>query len=201
MFRRGSRAAVAAAALVCVASAAAQASRASTNATRPEIETFSLPVQDLDLPIASLDETVVATARRVTLQADVLFAFGSSTLGDRSRSRVEAAASELRTRRPGGIRVIGHTDSRGSARDVRWRPRWGPTRPRFAPKGVESPSLPQATPRTAPTIRADELATGASRSSSIDVAADGASPGVPVRDCAGPALSERDDEVTQRDLA
>lgn len=117
MFRWGSRAAVAAAALVCVASAAAQASRASTNATRPEIETFTLPVQDLDLPIASLDETVVATARRVTLQADVLFAFGSSTLGDRSRSRVEAAASELRTRRPGGIRVTGHTDSRGSARD------------------------------------------------------------------------------------
>lgn len=117
MFRWGSRTAVAVAALVCAASAAAQAPRASTNATRPETETLSLPVQDLELPIASLDGTVVATARRVTLQADVLFAFGSSTLGDRSRSRVAAAASELRTRRPGRLRVIGHTDSKGSAGD------------------------------------------------------------------------------------
>lgn len=115
MFRWGSRTAVAAAALVCAASAAAQAPRAFTNATRPEIETLSLPVQELELPIASLDGTVVTTARRVTLQADVLFAFGSSTLGDRSRSRVAAVASELQTRRPRGIRVIGHTDSKGSA--------------------------------------------------------------------------------------
>ncbi|MEU9835750.1 OmpA family protein [Streptosporangium sp. NPDC048047] len=70
---------------------------------------------DLELPLARLDESLIDTDRRITLAADVLFAFDKADLSAKARSRVEQAAEILKERAPGKrIRIDGYTDAKGS---------------------------------------------------------------------------------------
>lgn len=73
-----------------------------------------LPVQELVLPVASFGGSVVVQRAGVTLDADVLFAFGSATLRPAARGRIRAAADAVRTATPRAVRITGYTDSRGS---------------------------------------------------------------------------------------
>lgn len=115
MFRSSRRAAIAlatAAALVgAPAGAAAQGGTA-------EVSQLDLPVVDLELPVASLDGSLsrVETGDevRLTLEADVLFAFNSARLGSEARRGVEEAAREIDGIDPERVAVEGHTDSKGS---------------------------------------------------------------------------------------
>ncbi len=81
---------------------------------RPTIQDVTLPVIPLDLPISNLDQSVTIGADRVTLTADVLFAFNSARLSAKGRARVAETAREVRRRRSARLRVVGHTDSKGS---------------------------------------------------------------------------------------
>ena len=99
--------AVAAAVLVIATPAGAQAP-----AGAPP-EPMVLPVEAMELPVQTLDGSVERTRTRVTLQADVLFAFGSARLTERARTRIASAAAEVRRRAPARLVVTGHTDSRG----------------------------------------------------------------------------------------
>ena len=96
------------------ATGAAQTPPAAAPGGEVAVLELRLPVIDVELPVSSLDGNVSVTGRRVVLQADVLFAFNSATLGRRARSRISAAVSELRDRKPRSVRVVGYTDSKGS---------------------------------------------------------------------------------------
>ena len=95
----------------------AAAAHAQTETT-VEVRELELPVVDLDLETASLDRSVRRVERdgdvRVTLAADVLFAFNSARLTRRARSRIAEAAREIRRAEPDTVSVEGHTDSKGS---------------------------------------------------------------------------------------
>jgi outer membrane protein OmpA-like peptidoglycan-associated protein len=78
---------------------------------------LTLPVQDLALTTASLDDSV-STAEsservEVTLAADVLFAFDRAALTRRAQSRIAEAVAEIRENEPRFVRVTGYTDARG----------------------------------------------------------------------------------------
>ena len=92
--------------------AVALAAPAAAQDVAPVID-VELPVLDLDLPTANADQSVRVRADRVTLAADVLFAFDSASLSPRGRSRVRAAAAEIRRRDPRTVVVEGHTDDKG----------------------------------------------------------------------------------------
>lgn len=114
-FPRLLRGACVAAAVALVApSAAAQG----PPATAPVSE-LALPVLDLELETASLDGSVRRVESRedvrVTLAADVLFAFDRAQLSPRAAARIDQVAQEIRRAGPGPITIEGHTDSRGSA--------------------------------------------------------------------------------------
>jgi outer membrane protein OmpA-like peptidoglycan-associated protein len=79
------------------------------------IQELTLPILALDLPISNLDESVTVRSDRVTLTADVLFAFNSARLSRKGRSRVAEAARDVRRRKPARLSVVGYTDSKGSA--------------------------------------------------------------------------------------
>jgi outer membrane protein OmpA-like peptidoglycan-associated protein len=83
-----------------------------------QVTDLVLPVEDLSLNTSSLDdsvETQESTQRvRVTLAADVLFRFNRASLTTRARSRIAEAVDKIRQRRPGTVRIVGHTDSRGT---------------------------------------------------------------------------------------
>lgn len=72
------------------------------------------PVLDLELPVQSLDRSVTETDTKVTLAADVLFAFNSAHLAGRAGSRIDQAVVAIRKAPPGTVRVVGYTDSKGS---------------------------------------------------------------------------------------
>lgn len=77
-----------------------------------------LPVQDLTLRSASLDNSLSTdesnTRVKVTLAADVLFRFDSAALTGRAASRIAEAAAKVREDDPSVVRVTGYTDSKGS---------------------------------------------------------------------------------------
>lgn len=115
--RRGG--ALALATVVALAGGPADATRAAGTATTAQVSDLTLPVLDLELETTSLDGAFrrVESRRdvRLTLSADVLFAFDSARLSPRARSRLAAAAREIRTRHPGAVSIVGYTDSKGSA--------------------------------------------------------------------------------------
>ncbi len=86
--------------------------------TTAEVSELTLPIIDLELETTSLDGGFrrVEGRRdvRLTLSADVLFAFDSARLSPRARSRLAAAAREIRALHPDAVSIIGHTDSKGS---------------------------------------------------------------------------------------
>ncbi|WP_041292241.1 OmpA family protein [Kineococcus radiotolerans] len=80
---------------------------AATAAVRP------LEVYAEDLQGTVRTETSDAGAR-VALAADVLFALDSAELSPEARAVLETAATDVLTRRPGPVAVVGHTDDQGA---------------------------------------------------------------------------------------
>jgi outer membrane protein OmpA-like peptidoglycan-associated protein len=105
------------AALVGVALAALAAGPAIAQESL-QVKDLTLPVQDLTLSSASLDDSVSTSEsnRRVevTLAADVLFRFDRASLTRRARSRIEVAATKIEENDPAFVRVVGYTDSKGA---------------------------------------------------------------------------------------
>lgn len=110
------------AALVAVLAGAAMAGQATTAAsqspTTAEVRDLTLPVLDLQLATSSLDGSVRRVEGkddvRLTLSADVLFAFNRARLTPRAQQRIEQVADELRRAKPGSVTIEGHTDGKGS---------------------------------------------------------------------------------------
>lgn len=79
---------------------------------------ITYPVLDLELETSSLDRSVRRfegdAAVRVTLDADVLFAFNSARLGGAAKSRIAEAATEIRKSDADSVAIEGHTDNKGS---------------------------------------------------------------------------------------
>jgi OmpA-OmpF porin, OOP family len=77
-----------------------------------------LPVEDLSLATASLDDgisTLESRRRvRVTLAADVLFPFGRARLEPAAMARLDEVVARIRARRPAAVRIEGHTDAKGA---------------------------------------------------------------------------------------
>jgi outer membrane protein OmpA-like peptidoglycan-associated protein len=77
-----------------------------------------LPVEDLTLESKSLDDSVETQESnrevKITLAADVLFRFNRASLTARARSRIAEAAQRVRQGKPSAVRIVGHTDSKGS---------------------------------------------------------------------------------------
>lgn len=92
------------------ATAAAQAPEAGPDAT--------YPVLDLDLPVQSLDRSVSRAERsrevKLTLAADVLFAFNSARLGPKAEPRIAQAVTEIKQAGADSAQVVGHTDNKGT---------------------------------------------------------------------------------------
>lgn len=103
-------AAVALAAGALAATAAAQAPTADPDAT--------YPVLDLELPVQSLDRSVTTADRsrdvKLTLAADVLFAFNSAKLGAKAGPRIDQAVAEIKKTGARSVQVVGHTDNKGT---------------------------------------------------------------------------------------
>lgn len=76
-----------------------------------------LPVQDLVLTVESLDgsiaEAEIDRDVRITLAADVLFAFDRATLTSRADPRLRQARTRIEQERPARVRVVGHSDAKG----------------------------------------------------------------------------------------
>lgn len=68
--------------------------------------------EPIELPVGPLDGAIEVTDARVDLAADVLFAFDSAQLTRRARAVLDAAADAVRDERR--VRVVGHTDPRGT---------------------------------------------------------------------------------------
>jgi outer membrane protein OmpA-like peptidoglycan-associated protein len=108
---------VTAAAALAAALGAPAAAGAQRAAELPVTE-LTLPVVDLSLTTAALDDSVetAESARevRVTLAADVLFEFDRASLSAGARRRLGDVARRIRAARPQEVAVEGHTDSKGS---------------------------------------------------------------------------------------
>lgn len=83
-----------------------------------EVGDLVLPVLDLDLPVASLDGSIVdsriGAGERVRLAGDVLFAFGRARLTSPARALIAQTAARIRSGHAKSVRVDGYTDSKGS---------------------------------------------------------------------------------------
>lgn len=72
------------------------------------------PVVDISAQTANIDLSVREEKGKVTLAADVLFAFDKATLTSKARSRIAEAAAILRKNTKGPVEIRGYTDSKGS---------------------------------------------------------------------------------------
>jgi OmpA-OmpF porin, OOP family len=83
-----------------------------------QVRDLVLPVEDLTLETTSLDRSVQTRESNsevnVTLAADVLFRFDRASLTARARSRIAEAAKKIRQGQPSRVRIVGHTDSKGT---------------------------------------------------------------------------------------
>jgi outer membrane protein OmpA-like peptidoglycan-associated protein len=108
-------------AILAATAAAAEAQTPGTTTTggsSASVLDITYPVLDLAFETASLDRSVRRVEDRgdvrVTLAADVLFAFNSARLGARARSRIAAAAADIRGAHAKSVKVVGYTDNKGS---------------------------------------------------------------------------------------
>jgi outer membrane protein OmpA-like peptidoglycan-associated protein len=99
-------------AAVTAATAAAQ------DPAEPKGEPSELGVLDLTLTVVSLDGSLTTAESekevKLTLAADVLFAFDKASLEPAARSRLDEVTARIRKDAPGQIRVEGYTDSKGT---------------------------------------------------------------------------------------
>jgi OOP family OmpA-OmpF porin len=77
---------------------------------------LTLPVVDLVQTVGNQagSDTESSTQADLTLRSDVLFHFDKANLTPAARSIIAAAASEIRSRASGTVRITGYTDSIGS---------------------------------------------------------------------------------------
>jgi outer membrane protein OmpA-like peptidoglycan-associated protein len=102
-----------------------ESSPPSTGAVNDSVTDLSLDVSDIDLFVTDIDleGSVVGLEREggeegtLTLESDVLFAFGSAELSPEAAAAVEQIGEDLPAEAGGEIRVTGHTDSIGSDAD------------------------------------------------------------------------------------
>lgn len=104
-------------ALAAYAAGAPAAAARSDRPVRADVRELTLPVLDLALETASLDNGVrrVESAKdvRVTLDTDLLFAFDRARLSQRAAARIGDAVSEIERLDPDVVSVQGHTDGKG----------------------------------------------------------------------------------------
>jgi outer membrane protein OmpA-like peptidoglycan-associated protein len=89
-----------------------------SDGTAPVLD-LTAPVLDIELRVANLDESVTdskrGNQRKLTVAADVLFAFDKAALTKKASSRLEQAAATLRSEASGRqVNVDGYTDAKGS---------------------------------------------------------------------------------------
>ncbi|MEV0588831.1 OmpA family protein [Nonomuraea sp. NPDC050310] len=114
MFRSLSLAAVLAAGLLEPTPAPTPASPGPAAVAGGAIVDLVAPIVDLELPVAALDLSLIDADRRITLAADVLFAFDKADLSNKARTRIEQAAELLKARAAGKqVAIDGHTDAKG----------------------------------------------------------------------------------------
>jgi outer membrane protein OmpA-like peptidoglycan-associated protein len=85
---------------------------------RAPIVDVRAPVIDIELRISTLDESIIdadtPTSNKITMAADVLFAFDEATLTAKARERLAQAAAMLKQEAGGKrVRIDGHTDAKG----------------------------------------------------------------------------------------
>jgi len=118
MSRSRSACAAACGLLAAAAPAVAVAQDGSGPPARADVVDLQLPIIDISTPVSSLDGSVSRTESaqetRITLSADILFAFDKASLSGKSRSRLEDVREQLRAAKPGSVRIEGHTDDKGS---------------------------------------------------------------------------------------
>lgn len=116
--RRAGAAALAIVLGLAVAPAAGAQDAPAGPASQVDVLDMTFPILDLDLPISSLDGSISRSdggkETRITLSADILFAFDKATLSGRAKSRLDDVATQLRAAKPGTVRIEGHTDDKGS---------------------------------------------------------------------------------------
>lgn len=104
----------------CAAGAGAVSAQSTTpgDATRAPVVDLVLPVLDLDLRTSSLDNSIrrsdTSKAIRVTLDADVLFAFNRAQLSGRAANRIAQTATDIKRLKPAAVTIVGHSDNKGS---------------------------------------------------------------------------------------
>ncbi len=75
-----------------------------------------LTAEQLRFTESNLDGSVLVDGDEITLAADVFFAYNSATLSADARRALRPVIERLRGAAAAGLRVTGHTDSRGSDR-------------------------------------------------------------------------------------
>lgn len=102
--------------LPCVLAIGALSATTARGAGGPSasVEPMRLVSEVMETPVQTLDGDVRITRTRVTLDADVLFAFGSARLTKAAHRSIATAAEVLEQEAPKAVRVVGHTDSKGS---------------------------------------------------------------------------------------
>lgn len=118
-------------------------------ATAPVVE-ISAPVLSLRFTVSSLDgsfrDTDAGDRRKVTLAADVLFAFDEASLTGKARSRLRQAAKIIRQHAIGTVHIHGYTDSKGSqSYNLRLSRRRAEAVEKALKKFFENSSVPLAT--------------------------------------------------------
>jgi OmpA-OmpF porin, OOP family len=113
-----SRASYAALAAAVTLAAVTAPTAAAQDDSEPTGQAPELGVLDLTLTVVSLDGSL-ATAEsekevKLTLAADVLFAFDKASLEPAARARIDEASARIRKDAPNQIRVEGYTDSKGT---------------------------------------------------------------------------------------
>ena len=101
--------------------AAPAVSEESTGETGPAARASAPPESNLSARTSSLTgnssdlkSRIVGAERIVELPADVLFAFDSAELSGQAEPALRQVAETIRSSPPGAIRVIGHTDDKGT---------------------------------------------------------------------------------------
>jgi outer membrane protein OmpA-like peptidoglycan-associated protein len=78
-----------------------------------EVRDLEYTIEDVRGTASNLDVQETETEIRIDLAADVLFAFDSAELQPEAREALGEAATVIRERATGTVRIEGHTDSKG----------------------------------------------------------------------------------------
>jgi outer membrane protein OmpA-like peptidoglycan-associated protein len=91
------------------------AAQTTTSGGTGKILDLIFPVVDMGGTVQSLQVQETATEVHIDLPADVLFDFDKADILPRAQKALHQAATIIRDRAKGTVRIEGHTDSKGSA--------------------------------------------------------------------------------------